>query len=1155
MGNLICCIFHTNRRRAKETLSLSILLSIILSSTVLVNGQRTPASPISRAQLNAGKIALKMGPEAYEIVRSVVATKQSELVLKQDPNNLANQIRLVGNMYRRRKAAGDFAITSLDNSSRYIILKSSLIAAVPTSGWSLVVGLGAWVAKNKAISSLREKAGEKTLNYLEDSLGKFFEDEGITAKNLKDNWDSKKIDKYINKTKAVRDFKNKLPDKESKEIFEAAVVDRLSRLSKSNFEKIKKNRQNIIDNRKDIKANRERIDKLEKDLKVVTNDLKTFKEEVAKNFEEDRERITALETNVDALTKRTSKNKKEISKLTKKYESNTKLLRATAGVLYGKATPSEKLTLLEAGFLRDEMCPDLKDKPKAKCKEHEVLKESVKIEKDRAKISSEIRYVVGKFNQIATIVDNLGLDKDGDIGKLVNITNAGTEVALSLLNVPPDYLGAIVALTGLFKKRGPSPHQQMMNFLADNFRRINEKLDKLIEGQRKIMTALNELNKTIADNHDEVIYRFRRLENRLDILDGAIFDLMFDDFSRCGTTMKQLRGSDGIKKERKKDDQFNYLQLLKIGQPKFFGVTDCTKFLKDIFNKVYDPDDLGLDPLSLKYARKVPNSIDRTSLEKVYNANGLLPDKSSCLKDKNGQIDKKTCKPLANQTNGEPLSIKEAIGLYARKIYSKNAKFIISLEKNAKENGFRPGGILVALQSPSGSIGEFENKWKYVISKPTDSDEYCTKDTIMSDPLVRLFCQPQSNGDDKGPPKASLDDMSIFPSTEVKKRIGNILSSPLMLDTTLKLSEWAIFYSTVADVMIEENKPYSSFRELLKNESFETDGDSLIAGAHKLNTIAVIQRNLMHGDVTARLMFDYLWKKCEKNNQPCIERFYSEQELEQLGGKHLEAFNVFQVADDYLRSNVLMFGLDAARKRVEPNKDTRSTGESIAYSSAIRWMEASSSSKPNVLLKNLFTEREIENTEIPFKVNAENKKEIAVDNETIDDSFIGSQLVITGQSPVHVLSIGAKDSYDSGLRKVELNESLDITGSQRGLLKQTPWEFVNIGVPIISKGSLEERKKKLKDCQEKASKWEKSEKCFWIPAVKFLSVTHPLPDVLVFSRRDFVYPPALIRQLNMNERLNSELTDYEVMDWISRSFGNDEAKRRDIFNLLIFGIQ
>ena len=98
---------------------------------------------------------------------------------------------------------------------------------------------------------------------------------------------------------------------------------------------------------------------------------------------------------------------------------------------------------------------------------------------------------------------------------------------------------------------------------------------------------------------------------------------------------------------------------------------------------------------------------------------------------------------------------------------------------------------------------------------------------------------------------------------------------------------------------------------------------SLLAPTLKTTQLAIAQANMLHGDLTAQLVFDQLW-------DPTTKRFWDLEKDIKTMPMRLKAYSLVK-ANPFISKNVLMLALDASSKY-------NGTGQEINYGGAMALM-------------------------------------------------------------------------------------------------------------------------------------------------------------------------------------------------------------------------
>lgn len=168
-------------------------------------------------------------------------------------------------------------------------------------------------------------------------------------------------------------------------------------------------------------------------------------------------------------------------------------------LMWGKLSNKEKLAALDHGFMRD-MYPQKREnlrKALGKAASAETLMETV---------DTAINYAGGG----AAVLKKLGFPINQiEFNKNIQTAKAGTSVVTNLMI--GNYMGALMAAGGLFGSDnspdiGEVRHLQLM-----------AKLDEIIELQKKILDAVNQLSRQVAQSTEQIMDKLAGLDYKMDL--------------------------------------------------------------------------------------------------------------------------------------------------------------------------------------------------------------------------------------------------------------------------------------------------------------------------------------------------------------------------------------------------------------------------------------------------------------------------------------------------------------------------------------------------------------------------------------------------------------------------------------------------------------
>jgi hypothetical protein len=209
-----------------------------------------------------------------------------------------------------------------------------------------------------------------------------------------------------------------------------------------------------------------------------------------------------------------------------------------ADFVFSQMPPKAKQEAVAGGLLDRQLnCSD-----KQPCEKRQELIERFAGE---ARVQERIE-ILGKtasaLTDVSKITKNLNLDVKG-LDEAVNVANVvvGAYAQFATGNV----LGAIASASSLFGKPAPDPaqvrHEQMMRFLKQEFSQINEKLDKIIVGQQKLMDAVVALSEQMRKQHQTLLAQLARMEFELNRVSSTVRMTLWGQLASCFGVYEKYR--------------------------------------------------------------------------------------------------------------------------------------------------------------------------------------------------------------------------------------------------------------------------------------------------------------------------------------------------------------------------------------------------------------------------------------------------------------------------------------------------------------------------------------------------------------------------------------------------------------------------------------
>lgn len=830
----------------------------VIKSQILV----PPPTDKEKAEYIAsvGKIGLSTSKFIYSISKNYSSPLTGNLQ-KDELNKIVDG-------YNRGLAQGRGTVGLLDTNFDVVIGAAGLMAGGPIG---LVGAAGVKFVKDQGISMLTDKIVKDQTKLLASNIDKFKKSQGLDYESLR----AKKPENILNdlnKIEVFRNMREKMSDDpKARQLFDASLVDALLATTKSELEAIKKNKADI----KDI------------DKKVAANTR-----QISNYVNKTNSALDQLSGQLGKTQQAVDKANVAIEKLQKDVGGNTEQLQVISDIMYSKETASNRLIMLKGGYLKNVLPEDKRN----------TLIESMEAQANREKVVSEFSNVMGEFNKVGQIANNLKI-KSKDLDTVLEVGNAASNVANSLIK--GDYLGALVGITGLFAEPRPDPaverHKQMMDFLDNNFNQVNEKLDniykglgyideklnnidakldRLYEGQNQINENIISLHKAITEQFNALHERLDELSFKIDIIHDLSRELYLRNLGNCGNTRSRIIGE---KLDTTDSTKIERVLNLETGLSR--RIPPCYEYLDDLFYTAFDPDEIGVAPLAIGFSKNPENihpefNISPDAEKKYFENNNIVKFKEAYKKANNFFVTQTPKLKLSNPTS------------------------------------------LASLTLPANNVKSLEVKLN--VFSNFDSGKTCSKESILSDPLLNLLCY-QSKA--LYPSQVRNEGFPLTPNDLIKTnsvadiRSQKLLKNALMHDSTILLSDWALFYAPLYDIYdLNKNeipKDLQQLQEVISHIDKQPKGKRLIEGALRIITVSLAQMNMLYGDVTAKMIFDQLWDSDSK-------RFLPQEALQSQEQK--AALEMFK-SNPYLQRNVLMIGLDKT-------SNLNSAGEKVGYISA-----------------------------------------------------------------------------------------------------------------------------------------------------------------------------------------------------------------------------
>ncbi len=541
-----------------------LVLIILLAFSGSIRAEKSSHSPSNSEIYEAlGKYGIAMMGAITDAAKSASPPKITGDEVKDSLNKMVSSYQTA---IQTQKAG----IGMLDASFELAITGTEL-----ATGGSAILATSAvrWV-KNVAMDELRSKADENSRKLLAANIDRFRDDKGLDYESLQKK-EPKEIKEALDSLQLLSDIQTTLGgDSQAQGIVEAAVIDTIINTDKIELER-------LAQHGADIEATKNGLTDIGRQLSDYTKKTDLSLTNISKKISDTQ---SALDAANDAL-----------SSLKDTTKNNTQQIQAVSEMLFSKASPSEKLMMLQSGHLKDSL-------------DENQRKELITVitgQQKKEQLLSDINNVVSTFNSIGQIAKNLGVG--GDLIPAISTASAVAGVVSNI--VSQNYLGAIVGVSGLFGKSPADPaserHKQLLDFIEKRFAVIDKKLDQIIEGQKKIMETLGKISEQMA-LYDRTLHdRLDRVEFKLDTVESMTREILFHYLKNCHTVKVN------IVRETKRNPDYeliiaNFEDAQAVSKAATFNsINDCVMYLQGLFEHAFDPLNLGLESLALRHSNTI----------------------------------------------------------------------------------------------------------------------------------------------------------------------------------------------------------------------------------------------------------------------------------------------------------------------------------------------------------------------------------------------------------------------------------------------------------------------------------------------------------------------------------------------------------------------
>lgn len=265
-----------------------------------------------------------------------------------------------------------------------------------------------------------------------------------------------------------------------------------------------------------VQGNTEDITKLKKQYVDMSSELSALETQVQSNYAE----LTASVSQVDMQVREVSASLSDLTDTVSKLDQRQAVI---ADFMFADMPPARKVAFLKSGAMDAVInCPAATPD----CDTAEVktrLLAHYEKEAETAQTMQDVRALSSGLRDLGTIATNLGVDSP-ELQFALSTGQSVSNAFLAFTNSPPNIIGGIAALSGIFgKKKDPAQerHIALMSYLSRQFEQVNAKLDVILENQQRIVEGIQGLSEQISKS---TIH----LDQRLDALQDEVVQTSYN---------------------------------------------------------------------------------------------------------------------------------------------------------------------------------------------------------------------------------------------------------------------------------------------------------------------------------------------------------------------------------------------------------------------------------------------------------------------------------------------------------------------------------------------------------------------------------------------------------------------------------------------------
>jgi hypothetical protein len=468
------------------------LIKLALSASIL-----SLASATAHAQPGEQKLGQELGSAGAKwgvaVVRAVIKSDPgARFIPPPEVGQADGALRAVIDEHNRRKARVESSLTILEGAANGT---ADLAAAVTVAGSGgaaavpvLMVRTAVQAATDDYFRTARTEADESMRAFLARNQSRIEKDAGVDYEELQGMSADQIRARLESGTRAFRALEKSVDDPALKDFSRELLVSTIVNTNRATLDEVARQGTKIVD--------------LDKRVEALGKAHRALADFTVTSLDRQQQSIDALGQGVQRLDK-------AVAAVDARLASQERNMDFVQGFMFNKMSADEKVAALKSGYMNHRFnCPS----GQSSC-DQKVLKDSL-IERYEAeafiqKTVQTAGRVVQDANGLLQIATNLGIK----VGPAAQAVQYGT-VAFNAFAAAAtgNYIGAIASLTGAFASKGPDPQ---MKFMMAQFKQINQKLDKVLENQKKLSEQITQLSLRLDEHMEGLNKRFDRVDFHL----------------------------------------------------------------------------------------------------------------------------------------------------------------------------------------------------------------------------------------------------------------------------------------------------------------------------------------------------------------------------------------------------------------------------------------------------------------------------------------------------------------------------------------------------------------------------------------------------------------------------------------------------------------